>query len=252
MWDRIIFAAALAAIWQVGSAWAGPEQISSPVLVVQQIYVWIASGVLLGHVGYTVLEAALGFLIGAVPGLLLPLVLRRHVFLAAVLDPFIMIGYGLPKIAFIPLFIVWFGIGIWSKVALVASVSFFLVFFSTSEGVRAVDPRLLRMAKVAGASEAQLLRTIVLPSATPFVFQAVQIAMPLSIGGAAIAELISSNRGLGYLIQSSAGNFEITGALAAVAALTLIVALTNIAVAAAEAQLLAWRPQMNPSTPKAA
>ncbi|MGM4905490.1 ABC transporter permease [Tardiphaga sp. 866_E4_N2_1] len=252
MWDRIIFAAALAAIWQVGSAWAGPEQISSPVLVVQQIYVWIASGVLLGHVGYTVLEAALGFLIGAVPGLLLPLVLRRHVFLAAVLDPFIMIGYGLPKIAFIPLFIVWFGIGIWSKVALVASVSFFLVFFSTSEGVRAVDPRLLRMAKVAGASEAQLLRTIVLPSATPFVFQAVQIALPLSIGGAAIAELISSNRGLGYLIQSSAGNFEITGALAAVAALTLIVALTNIAVAAAEAQLLAWRPQMNPSTPKAA
>jgi NitT/TauT family transport system permease protein len=220
--------------------------------VVQQIYVWIASGVLLGHVGYTVLEAALGFLIGAVPGLLLPLVLRRHVFLAAVLDPFIMIGYGLPKIAFIPLFIVWFGIGIWSKVALVASVSFFLVFFSTSEGVRAVDPRLLRMAKVAGASEAQLLRTIVLPSATPFVFQAVQIALPLSIGGAAIAELISSNRGLGYLIQSSAGNFEITGALAAVAALTLIVALTNIAVAAAEAQLLAWRPQMNPSTPKAA
>ena len=252
MWDRIIFAAALAAIWQVGSAWAGPEQISSPVLVVQQIYVWIASGVLLGHVGYTVLEAALGFLIGAVPGLLLSLVLRRHVFLAAVLDPFIMIGYGLPKIAFIPLFIVWFGIGIWSKVALVASVSFFLVFFSTSEGVRAVDPRLLRMAKVAGASEAQLLRTIVLPSATPFVFQAVQIALPLSIGGAAIAELISSNRGLGYLIQSSAGNFEITGALAAVAALTLIVALTNIAVAAAEAQLLAWRPQMNPSTPKAA
>jgi NitT/TauT family transport system permease protein len=252
MWDRIIFAAALAAIWQAGSVWAGPEQISSPVLVVQQIYVWIASGVLLGHVGYTVLEAALGFSIGAVPGLLLPLVLRRHVFLAAVLDPFIMIGYGLPKIAFIPLFIVWFGIGIWSKVALVASVSFFLVFFSTSEGVRAVDPRLLRMAKVAGASEAQLLRTIVLPSATPFVFQAVQIALPLSIGGAAIAELISSNRGLGYLIQSSAGNFEITGALAAVAALTLIVALTNIAVAAAEAQLLAWRPQMNPSTPKAA
>jgi NitT/TauT family transport system permease protein len=93
---------------------------------------------------------------------------------------------------------------------------------------------------------------VVLPSATPFIFQAIQIALPLSIGGAAIAELISSNRGLGYLIQSSAGNFEITGALAAVAALTLIVALTNIVVAAAEAKLLAWRPQLNSSTPKAA
>lgn len=252
MWDRIIFAAALAAIWQAGSAWAGPEQISSPVLVVQQLYIWIVSGVLLSHVGYTVLEAVLGFLIGALPGLLLPLLLRRRLFLAAVLDPFIMIGYGLPKIAFIPLFIVWFGIGIWSKVALVASVSFFLVFFSTSEGVRAVDPRLLRMAKIAGANESQLLRSVVLPSATPFIFQAIQIALPLSIGGAAIAELISSNRGLGYLIQSSAGNFEITGALAAVAALTLIVALTNIVVAAAEARLLAWRPQLSSSIPKAA
>lgn len=251
MWDRMIFAAALAAIWQTGSVWAGPEQISSPVLVLQQLYIWVVSGVLSGHVGYTVLEAALGFLIGAVPGLLLPLVLRRHVFVAAVLDPFIMIGYGLPKIAFIPLFIVWFGIGIWSKVALVASVSFFLVFFSTSEGVRAVDPRLLRMAKIAGANESQLLRTVVLPSAIPFIFQAIQIALPLSIGGAAIAELISSNRGLGYLIQSSAGNFEITGALAAVAALTLIVTLTNIIVAAAEAKLLAWRPQLTSSVPKA-
>lgn len=252
MWDRIIFAAILAAVWQVGSAWAGPEQISSPVLVVQQLYIWIVSGVLSGHVGYTLLEAVLGFLIGAVPGLLLPLLLRRRLFLAAVLDPFIMIGYGLPKIAFIPLFIIWFGIGIWSKVALVASVSFFLVFFSTSEGVRAVDPRLLRMAKVAGASESQLLRTVVLPSAIPFIFQAIQIALPLSIGGAAIAELISSNRGLGYLIQSSAGNFEITGALAAIAALTFIVALINIAVGAAEAKLLAWRPQLTPSVPKAA
>ena len=252
MWDRIIFAALLAAIWQGGSVWAGPEQISSPVLVIQQLYTWIVSGVLSNHVGYTVLEAVLGFLIGAVPGLLLPLLLRRQVFLAAVLDPFIMIGYGLPKIAFIPLFIVWFGIGIWSKVALVASVSFFLVFFSTTEGVRAVDPRLLRMAKIAGANESQLLRSVVLPSATPFIFQAIQITLPLSIGGAAIAELISSNRGLGYLIQSSANNFEITGALAAIAALTLIVALTNIAVAAAEAKLLAWRPKLISSVPKAA
>lgn len=252
MWDRIIFAAVLAVIWQTGSAWAGLEQISSPVLVIQQLYIWIVYGVLPGHVGYTVLEALLGFLMGAVPGLLLPLVLRRRLFLAAVLDPFIMIGYGLPKIAFIPLFIVWFGIGIWSKVALVASVSFFLMFFSTSEGVRAVDPRLLRMAKIAGANESQLLRTVVLPSATPFIFQALQIALPLSIGGAAIAELISSNRGLGYLIQSSAGNFEITGALAAVAALTLIVVLTNIVVAAAEAKLLAWRPELTSSVSKAA
>ena len=183
----------------------------------------------------------LGFGIGGLPGLALPFVLRKRPFVTAVLDPFILIGYGLPKVAFIPLFILWFGIGIWSKVALVASVSFFLVFFSTMEGVRGVDPRLLRMAKVAGASEAQLLRTIVWPSALPFIFQAVQVTLPLSIGGAAIAELISSNRGLGYLVQFSAGNFEVTGALAAVTALALVVAVTNVGIDRLHDRSLAWK-----------
>jgi NitT/TauT family transport system permease protein len=242
MRDRIVIVAVLAVAWQVAGTWLGAEQVSSPLLVLTQLWAWLSGGVLLGHAGYTLLEALLGFAIGAVPGLLLPLALRRQPFLAAVLDPFIVLGYGLPKVAFIPLFIVWFGIGIWSKVALVASVSFFIVFFSTTEGVRAVDPRLVRMARIAGANERQLLRTVVLPAATPFIVQAVQVALPLSIGGAAIAELISSNRGLGYLIQSSAGNFEMTGALAGVVALTLIVAAANAAVTAAERRLMSWRP----------
>jgi NitT/TauT family transport system permease protein len=245
MWDRAILAGALLALWGVGSLWAGPEFVSSPWLVLQQLGVWVSNGVLISNIGYTILEATLGFVIGAVPGLLLPLLLRKRPFLAAVLDPFIIIGYGLPKVALIPLFIVWFGIGIWSKVALVASVSFFLVLFSTAEGVRAVEPRLIRTARVVGASEYQILRTIVMPSAIPFIMQAVQIALPLSIGGAAIAELVSSNRGLGFLIQFSAGNFEITGALAAVVALTAIVVATNLLVSAVERRLLMHRPQNN-------
>jgi len=239
--DRFAFGAVLLLAWQAASAWAGPESISSPILVLHQLYRWLIDGVLASNAGYTVLAAILGFVIGGLPGLVLPFLLRKHPFVTAVIDPFILVGYGLPKVAFIPLFIIWFGIGIWSKVALVASVSFFLVFFSTMEGVRSVDPRLLRMAKVAGASEAQLLRTVVWPSALPFVFQAVQVTLPLSIGGAAIAELISSNRGLGYLVQFSAANFEITGALAAVTALAAIVAVTNIGIDRLHNRLLAWR-----------
>jgi len=242
--DRYLFGAFLLIVWQSASQWTGPEAVSSPLLVAQQLFRWMSDGVLSANAGYTLLAALLGFFIGGLPGLALPFALRRRPFLTAVLDPFIVVGYGLPKVAFIPLFIIWFGIGIWSKVALVASVSFFLVFFSTLEGVRAVDPRLLRMAKVSGATEAQLLRTVVWPSAVPFVFQAIQITLPLSIGGAAIAELISSNRGLGYLIQFSAANFEITGALTAVAALALIVALTNIGIDKLHQRLLFWK---NPS-----
>jgi len=240
--DRIVFGTMLLLVWQAASVWTGPELISSPLLVGQQLYHWSLNGVLSANAGYTLLAAVLGFVIGGLPGLALPFMLRKRPFVTAVLDPFILIGYGLPKVAFIPLFIIWFGIGIWSKVALVASVSFFLVFFSTMEGVRGVDPRLLRMAKVAGASEAQLLRTIVWPSALPFIFQAVQVTLPLSIGGAAIAELISSNRGLGYLVQFSAGNFEVTGALAAVTALALVVAVTNVGIDRLHDRLLAWKP----------
>jgi NitT/TauT family transport system permease protein len=248
MWDRVIFVLFLLVAWHLAGSWLGPEQISTPWLVGSQLYRWVADGSIGLHVCYTLLEGSLGFLIGGLPGLVLPLLLRRRPFLTAVLDPFIVVAYGLPKVAFIPLFIIWFGIGIWSKVALVASVSFFLVFFSMLEGVKAVDPRLLRMASVAGANEPQILWTIVLPATTPFAFQAVQIALPLSIGGAAVAELISSNRGLGYLVQSSAANFEITGALAAVAALTFLVAMANVGVAAAERHLLAWRPEPTSDT----
>ena len=115
MRDRIVIVAVLAVAWQVAGTWLGAEQVSSPLLVLTQLWAWLSGGVLLGHAGYTLLEALLGFAIGAVPGLLLPLALRRQPFLAAVLDPFIVLGYGLPKVAFIPLFIVWFGIGIWSK-----------------------------------------------------------------------------------------------------------------------------------------
>jgi NitT/TauT family transport system permease protein len=239
--DKIAFGLLLIGIWQFMTYWSGPQWVSSPWLVTKQLYDWSLSGVLAANASLTMLAAVLGFLIGGVPGLLLPFFLRKRPFLAAVLDPFIVIGYGLPKVAFIPLFIVWFGIGIWSKVALVASVSFFLVFFSTMEGVRAVDPQLIRMAKVSGARESQILRTIVLPSVIPFIFQAIHVTLPLSIGGAAIAELISSNRGLGYLVQFSAGNFEITGALAAVVALAILVALVNILIDSIQRRLLAWK-----------
>jgi len=239
--DQIAFGMLLLGTWQLLTYLSGPQWVSSPWLVAKQLYDWSITGVLVSNASLTVLAALLGFAIGGVPGLLLPFYLRKRPFLTATLDPFIVVGYGLPKVAFIPLFIVWFGIGIWSKVALVASVNFFLVFFSTMEGVRSVDPRLIAMAKVAGARESQILRTIVLPSVIPFIFQAVHVTLPLSIGGAAIAELISSNRGLGYLVQFSAGNFEITGALAAVVALAILVALANIVIDYVQRRLLSWK-----------
>jgi NitT/TauT family transport system permease protein len=177
-----------------------------------------------------------------VPAVLLPFLLRRHPVIVAILDPFMVGGYGAPKLAFAPLFILWFGIGIESKVALVASVVFFIVYFNTLAGVRALDPRLVQMAQIAGAGERHVARHIVFPAAVPHILAGFRIAVPYAIGGAVIAELISSNRGLGYLVQTGAMNFDTTSVFAAILAATLVVHAANWLLNAAERSLLRWRP----------
>jgi NitT/TauT family transport system permease protein len=151
-------------------------------------------------------------------------------------------GYGAPKLALAPLFILWFGIGIESKVALVAITVFFIVYFSALAGIRALDAKLVKMALVVGANERDVARHIVFPGAVPYIFTGFRIAMPYSIGGAVIAELISSNRGLGYLIQLSAMNFDTIGVFVALVATALIVFLGNLSVNVIERWLLRWRP----------
>ena len=148
----------------------------------------------------------------------------------------------MPKLALAPLFILWFGIGIESKIALVAAAVFFIVYFSALTGVRALDPRLVQMAQVAGASERRIAWHVILPGAVAHVFSGLRIALPYAIGGAVVAEMLSSNRGIGYVIQNSAMNFDTTGVFVAVAATTCIVLASNVLLGVVEANLLRWRP----------
>ena len=116
----------------------------------------------------------------------------------AILDPYFVGGYGVPKLALAPLFILWFGVDLEPKVALVASIVSFLVFFSTTAGVNAVNAQYVSIARVFGASERDIARHIVWPGAIPYAFAGFRIAAPYAIGAAVVGELISSNRGLGY------------------------------------------------------
>jgi NitT/TauT family transport system permease protein len=205
-------------------------------------------GRILVHASYTLLEAAAGFFLGAIPAAALPFLLRRLPMVTAIIDPFMVGGYGAPKLALAPLFILWFGIGIESKIALVAITVFFIVYFSALAGIRALDAKLVQMAQVAGASERAVARHIVFPGAVPYIFTGFRIAMPYSIGGAVIAELISANRGLGYLIQLGANNFDTTGIFIALVAVTCIVFLGNWSVDLVERWLLRWRPPADART----
>ena len=241
--DRLIVLLLLLAAWQAGSAVFGSYWLSSPWSTISRFFASLLDGELIRHGSYTITEALVGSVIGGLPAVLLPFVLRRQPMIVAILDPFMVGGYGAPKLAFAPLFILWFGIGIESKIALVAAVVFFIVYFSTLSGVRALDAKLVQMAQVVGASEQQVGRHIVFPGAVPSIFAGFRIAVPYAIGGAVIAELISSNRGLGYLVQTGAMNFDTTQVFVAILAATLIVHAFIAVVDICERFLLRWRPR---------
>ena len=240
--DQLLVLVVLFATWQVLSLALGTYWIGSPWGVVTRLAHGVLQGDLLQHASYTLIEAVAGFLLGAIPAAALPFALRRLPIVTAILDPFMVGGYGAPKLALAPLFILWFGIGIESKIALVAITVFFIVYFSALGGIRALDAKLVQMAQVAGANERDVARHIVFPGAVPHIFTGFRIAMPYAIGGAVIAELISANRGLGYLIQLSAMNFDTTGVFAALVTTTCIVFAGNWSVDAVERRLLRWRP----------
>jgi NitT/TauT family transport system permease protein len=240
--DQLVVLIVLFAIWQALSMLLGVYWIGSPWGVVKRFAEGVLGGELLNHASYTTIEAVAGFLIGAIPAAALPFLLRRLPIVTAIIDPFMVGGYGAPKLALAPLFILWFGIGIESKIALVAITVFFIVYFSALAGIRALDAKLVQMAQVMGANERAVARHIVFPGAVPYIFTGLRIAMPYSIGGAVIAELISANRGLGYLIQLSAMNFDTIGVFVALVAVTCIVFVGNWMVDALERRLLRWRP----------
>ena len=240
--DQLLVLVLLLVTWQGLSMTLGTYWVGSPWGVITRLGGGVWSGELLQHASYTLFEAVAGFLIGAIPAAALPFALRRLPIVTAIIDPFMVGGYGAPKLALAPLFILWFGIGIESKIALVAITVFFIVYFSALAGIRALDARLVQMAQVMGANERAVARHIVFPGAVPYIFTGFRIAMPYSIGGAVIAELISANRGIGYLIQLGAMNFDTTGVFVALVAVTLIVFVCNWSVDVVERWLLRWRP----------
>jgi NitT/TauT family transport system permease protein len=240
--DRCVLGLLLLAIWQGANWFGGAYWFSSPAATATRFVTLLTSGDLGRNALYTLQNAGLGYVIGGVPGMVLPFLLRRAPFIRATLDPFMVGGYGVPKLALAPLFILWFGIGAASKIALVASVVLFIVYFSTAAGIRAIDPRLLRMAELVDASPYHLARHIVLPAAVPYIFAGFKTAAPYAISASVVAELISSNRGLGYLIQTGATNFDTAQIFASIAATAIIVIAATAVMDALERHALRWRP----------
>jgi len=214
-----------------------------PIEVLKVVWVWFSSGKIYPHLGITLLETMLAFVAGSVLGLLIGLWLALSPLASALADPYIKALNAMPRVILAPIFAVWFGLGITSKVALGVTLVFFVVFFNVYQGVKEVSPTVLANARMLGASSRQLLRHIYLPSATSWVFSSLHTSVGMAFVGAVVGEYLGSAKGVGYLILQAEGVFDINTVLAGILVLTAFALLLDWVVTRVETRLLAWRPK---------
>jgi len=215
--------------------------LGSPVVIADKLVDWISTGVIFRHLGITLLETLLSFVIGCGLALILGLWLALNDTFAAVFDPFIKGLNSMPRLIMAPIFAVWFGLGIWSKVALGVTLVFFVVFFNVFQGIREVSPVLLANARMLGASRQQLVRRVYVPSALSWVFSSLHLSVGLAFVGAVIGEYLGSSAGVGYLILEAEGTFDIETVIAGVVLLTACALILDYLISIIETSLLKWQ-----------
>ncbi|WP_298931302.1 ABC transporter permease [uncultured Ramlibacter sp.] len=195
------------------------------------------------HLGVTLLETVLAFAIGTVLGLVFGLWLALAPTAGAILDPYIKAANSMPRVILAPIFSMWLGLGIWSKVALAVTLVFFIVFFNVYQGVKEVSPVVLANARMLGANHKQLLRTVYLPSATSWVFSSLHTSVGLAFVGAVVGEYLGSARGVGYLILQAEGTFDVNTVFAGIVVLTAFALVLDGIVGRIEKRLMKWQPR---------
>jgi NitT/TauT family transport system permease protein len=213
-----------------------------PLEVFKRIWSWFSGGSIYLHLGVTLLETLLAFAIGTLLGLVLGLWLALAPTASTLADPYIKAMNAMPRVILAPIFAVWFGLGITSKVVFGVTLVFFIVFFNVYQGVKEVSPVVLANARMLGASGKQLLRHVYLPSATSWVFSSLHTSVGLAFVGAVVGEYLGSARGVGYLIHQAEGVFDIDTVFAGILVLTIFALILDFAVTKIESKLLVWRP----------
>lgn len=228
--------------WQIASGWLiDPFFASSPIEVGQKLIIWVERGILVRNLTVTMHAMLAGFVIGSLMGFVVGFLFGRYDSLSQVFDPYITAFYSLPKIALAPLFIMWFGIGIESKIAMSAIIVFFLVFLNTYSGVRDVSAVHINAARIMGASELQLLRIVIAPSAAAWVLAGLKVSVPYALIGAVVGEFMSANRGIGYLIAEASAQFDTAGVFAGLMVLAVVGIILSEIIKRAERRILRWR-----------
>jgi NitT/TauT family transport system permease protein len=215
-----------------------------PVKIASRIWNWfIVEADIYRHLAVTLAETLLAFGVGSVLGLAAGLWLALQPMASAILEPYIKALNSMPRIILAPIFAVWFGLGIASKVALGVTLVFFIVFFNVYQGVKEVSPVVLANARMLGADSRALLRHVYLPSATSWVFSSLHTSVGLAFVGAVVGEYLGSSQGVGYLILQAEGTFDINTVMAGILVLTAFALVLDALVGRIERRLMKWQPR---------
>ena len=231
-------------LWEVASGrWIEPFLISSPSRIFSSLIAGFHSGDLLLHTWVTFQEIAIGFPLGALTGIALGYCFGRSRLLAEIFEPIIIALNGIPRTAVAPLFIVWLGIGIWSKVGVVFLLTFFLNFFNTYTGMRQMDQEYVDLARLMGVKGWKLSFRVIFPAISPYVFTGIRTSIPFAVIGAIVGEFIAATEGVGFFIRLSAGIFKTADVFVGIIVLMIMVIVMDKIAEMVERRALRWQTQ---------
>jgi NitT/TauT family transport system permease protein len=240
---QLLIVTSFFALWEIAAraALVNPEWFSPPIEVLVRLGHELAQGTLSQHIWATVLETISGFVVGVIGGVVFGILLGMTRRVRQILMPYLLAIYGIPRPALAPIFVLWFGIGLFSKVVLIVSLVYFLLLIYVLVGIKATNPMLLRYARTAGASRAQIIYKIVIPSVMPYIFAGMKLGIGLAIVGAVVGEIIASRAGLGHYIYQAAQRADTQGVYVGLAALGIVSVFLGLGMEQLDRRLFHWR-----------
>jgi len=241
---RIAIIGGFLLLWQIASGrWIEPFLISSPSRIFWSLIAGFRDGDLLQHTWVTFEEIAIGFPVGAFSGIALGYAFGRSRLLAEIFEPIIIALNGIPRTAVAPLFIVWLGIGLWSKVGVVFLLTFFLNFFITYTGMRQMDQEYIDLARLMRVKGWKLTFKVIFPAISPYLFTGIRTSIPFAVIGAIVGEFVASTEGVGFFIRMSAGIFKTADVFVGIIVLMIMVIALDKIAEMVEKRALRWQTQ---------
>jgi NitT/TauT family transport system permease protein len=232
-------------VWQAAwsAGWISPLFLSGPSAIAKRFQEDLMHGNLLSDLAYSGKNFAIGFVLAAVLGVVLGVIVGWYKRVEMLASPFINALYATPRVAMIPLIIIWFGIGIWSKVFIVFITAFFPILLNTVGGMRAIDRDLLRAARAFCASDRQIFTTVAIPGAVPFILTGIRQGVALGLIGVVVGEMFGGSQGIGFMVAYGGQTFATDTLFVGVLILAFAgIALTSLA-EQLEKRFSRWRPE---------